>query len=207
MAGTTHTDPLLAAAEFPTVAHTGVAYLDSGATSQTPRAVLDAMTHYYETSRASVHRGVYPLAAEATELFEGARDRIAAWLNWDAPSTIFTRNASEALNLVAGAWGRANVGPGDRIVITEMEHHSNLVPWWMLAQEKGAVLEVVGVDDDGELLLSELDEILARGRAKVVAVAHVSNVVGTINPVADIVRRARAAGAISVIDGAQAVPQ
>ena len=97
------------------------------------------MTRYYETARASVHRGVYPLAVEATELFEGARDRAAAWLGWDAPSTIFTRNATEAINLVAGAWGRANVGEGDRIVLTEMEHHSNLVPWWMLAQEKGAV--------------------------------------------------------------------
>jgi cysteine desulfurase/selenocysteine lyase len=207
VAGTLHTEPLLAAAEFPTVAHTGVAYLDSGATSQTPRVVLDAMARYYETTRASVHRGVYPLAAEATDLFEGARDRVAAWLGWDAPSTIFTRNATEALNLVAGTWGRANVGAGDRIVVTELDHHSNLVPWWMLAQEKGAVLEVVRIDDDGELLLSELDEILARGRVKVVAAAHVSNVVGTINPVEEIVRRARAAGAVSVIDGAQAVPQ
>jgi cysteine desulfurase/selenocysteine lyase len=207
VAGTLHTEPLLAADEFPTVAHTGVAYLDSGATSQTPRVVLDAMARYYETTRASVHRGVYPLAAEATDLFEGARDRIAAWLGWDAPSTIFTRNATEALNLVAGTWGRANVGAGDRIVVTELDHHSNLVPWWMLAQEKGAVLEVVRIDDDGELLLSDLDEILARGRVKVVAAAHVSNVVGTINPVEEIVRRARAAGAVSVIDGAQAVPQ
>jgi cysteine desulfurase/selenocysteine lyase len=207
MAGSVDTAPLVGTTEFPTIAHTGVAYLDSGATSQTPRAVIDAMTHYYETSRASVHRGVYPLAAEATELFEGARDRAAAWLNWDAPSTIFTRNASEAINLVAGAWGRANVTEGDRIVLTEMEHHSNLVPWWMLAQEKGAILEVVGVDDDGELRMEELDEILTRGRVKVVAVAHVSNVVGTINPVAEIVAKARAAGAISVVDGAQAVPQ
>jgi cysteine desulfurase/selenocysteine lyase len=207
MAGSVDTAPLVAAAEFPTIAHTGVAYLDSGATSQTPRAVIDAMTHYYETSRASVHRGVYPLAAEATELFEGARDRTAAWLGWTPESTIFTRNASEAVNLVAGAWGRANVGEGDRIVLTEMEHHSNLVPWWMLAQEKGAILEVVGVDDDGELRMDELDDILARGRVKVVAAAHVSNVVGTINPVAEIAAKARAAGAISVIDGAQAVPQ
>src|SRR4051795_8402810 len=203
----TATTPLVAVDEFPTLTATGAAYLDSGATSQTPRAVLDAMAHYYETSRASVHRGVYPLAAEATELFEGARDRTAAWLGWDAPSTIFTRNATEALNLVAGAWGRANVGEGDRIVLTEMEHHSNLVPWWMLAQEKGAVIEVVPIDDDGELLLDELDAILSRGRVKVVAVVHVSNVLGTVNPVEEIVRRARAAGAISVIDGSQAVPQ
>lgn len=194
-------------ATFPTLVDTGVAYLDSGATSQTPQEVVDAMTAYYEHSRASVHRGVYPLAAEATERFEGARDRIAAWLGWDAPSTIFTRNATEALNLVAATWGRANVEAGDRIVVTEMEHHSNLVPWWMLAQEKGAQLEVVHIDDEGELLLDELDAILAKGRVKIVAVAHVSNVVGTINPVADIAARARAAGAITVVDGAQAVPQ
>lgn len=207
MAGTVHAPPLVAIDEFPTLAHTGAAYLDSGATSQTPRTVLDAMAHYYETTRASVHRGVYPLAAEATDLFEGARDRVAAWLGWDAPSTIFTRNATEALNLVAGTWGRANVAEGDRIVVTEMDHHSNLVPWWMLAQEKGAILEVVHLDDHGELLLDELDAILSRGRVKLVAVAHVSNVVGTINPVAEIVAKARAAGAVSVVDGAQAVPQ
>ena len=197
----------LVAEQFPTLAHTGAAYLDSGATSQTPQSVIDAMTAYYETARASVHRGVYPLAAEATERFEGARDRVAAFLNWDAPSTILTRNATESLNLVAGTWGRANVGEGDTIVLTEMEHHSNLVPWWMLAQEKGAKLAVVPIDDEGELVLSELDAILSRGRAKVVAVAHVSNVVGTINPVAEIAARARAAGAITVVDGAQAVPQ
>ncbi|MDX6639595.1 MAG: cysteine desulfurase / selenocysteine lyase, partial [Solirubrobacteraceae bacterium] len=197
MAGTLHTEPLLAAAEFPTVARTGVAYLDSGATSQTPRVVLDAMARYYENSRASVHRGVYPLAAEATDLFEGARDRVAGWLGWDAPSTIFTRNATEALNLVAGTWGRANVGAGDRIVVTELEHHSNLVPWWMLAQEKGAVLEVVHVDDDGELLPG----------ARLLAFAHVSNVLGTINPAQEIVRRAKAAGVVTVVDGSQAVPQ
>ena len=154
-----------------------------------------------------MHRGVYPLAVEATELFEAGRDAAAEWLGWDAPTTIFTRNATEAINLVAFAWGRANVGPGDRVVVTEMEHHSNFVPWWMLCREVGATLEVVPVDDGGELVLSELDVILARGDVKVVAVAHVSNVLGTVNPVAEIVRRARAAGAITVVDGAQAVPQ
>src|SRR4051794_35205326 len=197
----------LVAERFPTLAATGAAYLDSGATSQTPQSVIDAMTAYYETARASVHRGVYPLAAEATERFEGARDRVGAFLGWEPADTILTRNATESLNLVAGTWGRANVGPGDVIVLTEMEHHSNLVPWWMLAQEKGARLEVVGMDDDGQLRLDQLDAALAGGDVKVVAVVHVSNVVGTINPVADIVRRAREAGAISVIDGAQAVPQ
>ncbi len=199
--------PLLAAAEFPTLAHTGVAYLDSGATSQTPRCVLDAMARYYETARASVHRGVYPLAVEATDLFESGREKAAAWLGWDAPSTILTRNATEAINLVAGSWGRANVAAGDVIVLTGMEHHSNLVPWWMLARETGARLEVVPVDDEGELVLDGLDEILARGGVKVVAAVHVSNVLGTINPVGEIARRARAAGAVSVIDGTQAVPQ
>jgi cysteine desulfurase/selenocysteine lyase len=207
MAATAHTTPLVAVDEFPTLANTGVAYLDSGATSQTPRVVLDAMNSYYETARASVHRGVYPLAVEATDRFEAGRERAAAWLGWDAPSTIFTRNATEAINLVAGSWGRTNVGEGDRIVLTEMEHHSNLVPWWMLAQEKGAVIEVVPIDDNGELILSELDAILSRGRVKVVGVVHVSNVLGTVNPVDEIVRKARAAGAVSVIDGSQAVPQ
>src|SRR3954454_6576876 len=128
MAATAHTTPLVAVDEFPTLVNTGAAYLDSGATSQTPRAVLDAMAHYYETSRASVHRGVYPLAAEATELFEGARDRTAAWLGWDAPSTIFTRNATEALTLVVRAWGSVHGAEVDERVLTEMEHHPTLVP-------------------------------------------------------------------------------
>jgi cysteine desulfurase/selenocysteine lyase len=207
MAATAPTSALVASTEFPTLAATGVAYLDSSATSQTPRAVLDAMTAYYETSRASVHRGVYPLAERATELFEAGRERAAAWLGWEPAATILVRNATEALNLVAATWGRANVGPGDRIVLTEMEHHSNLVPWWMLAQQTGAQLEVVHVDDGGELLLDELDAVLARGGVKVVACVHVSNVLGTINPVEEVARRARAAGAISVVDGTQAVPQ
>ena len=193
--------------EFPSLEREGLVYLDSGATSQTPRAVLDAMDDYYSHHRASVHRGVYPLAAEATELFEGARERIARWLNWDPAGTIFTRNVTEALNLVAYAWGDANVGPGDRVVVTEMEHHSNFVPWQQLALRRGAAFSVVGIDDEGQLRLDELDALLAGGDVKVVAVVHVSNVVGTINPIAEIVRRARAAGAVVVVDGAQAVPQ
>jgi cysteine desulfurase/selenocysteine lyase len=193
--------------EFPSLDREGLVYLDSGATSQTPRAVLDAMEDYYGHHRGSVHRGVYPLAAEATELFEGARERIAGWLNWDPAATIFTRNVTEALNLVAYAWGDANVGPGDRVVVTEMEHHSNFVPWQQLALRRGAEFSVVGIDDDGLLRLDELDALLAGGDVKVVAVVHVSNVVGTINPIEEIVRRAHDAGAITVIDGAQAVPQ
>jgi cysteine desulfurase / selenocysteine lyase len=193
--------------EFPVLRREGLVYLDSSATSQTPRAVIDAMDDYYEAHRASVHRGVYPLQVEATELFEGARERIARFVNWGVAETIFTRNVTEALNLVAYSWGTANVGPGDRVVVTEMEHHSNLVPWQMLCQRTGATLDWVPVDDDGRLRLDALDEILARGDVKLLAVVHVSNVVGTINPVADIVRRAHDAGAVVVVDGAQAVPQ
>jgi cysteine desulfurase / selenocysteine lyase len=193
--------------EFPALEREGLVYLDSGATSQTPRPVLEAMDDYYQRHRGSVHRGVYPLAAEATELFEGARERIARFVNWGTPETIFTANATASLNLVAYAWGDANVGPGDRVVVTEMEHHSNFVPWQQLALRRGAALSAVGVDDDGHLDLDELDRLLAGGDVKVVAVVHVSNVLGTINPVAEIARRAHAAGAIVVVDGAQAVPQ
>jgi cysteine desulfurase / selenocysteine lyase len=184
-------------AEFPTL-RGGIAYLDSSATSQTPQHVIDAMTRYYTGYRASVHRGIYPIAAEATDEFEGARKRIAQWLGWDPRGTIFTPNATGAINLVA----RTNVREGDLVVLTEMEHHSNIVPW----QLAGARLEYVRIDDEGCLDLDHLDELLAK-QPKVVSVVHVSNVVGTINPVEEIVRRARAAGAISVIDGAQAVPQ
>ncbi len=195
------------ALEFPSLDREGLVYLDSGATSQTPRAVLDAMDDYYAHHRGSVHRGVYPLAAEATELFEGARERVARFVNWGVEETIFTRNVTEALNLVAYAWGDANVGPGDRVVVTEMEHHSNFVPWQQLALRRGATFSVLGVDDEGRLSLDELDALLAGGDVKVVAVAHISNVVGTINPLEQIVRRAHDAGAIVVVDGAQAVPQ
>ncbi len=183
-----------------------VVYLDSSATSQTPQPVIDAMTRYYTESRASVHRGVYPLAVEATDLFEGARRRIAAWLGSTPEETIFTANATAAINLVAYTWGRQNVGPGDLVVLTEMEHHSNIVPWQLLCSDREAELAYVPVLDDGQLDLGALDELLARA-PKLVAVAHVSNVVGTINPVAAIVQRAHEAGAVVLVDGAQAVPQ
>jgi cysteine desulfurase/selenocysteine lyase len=192
-------------AQFPTLQREGVAYLDSAATSQTPDAVLAAMDDYYRHHRASVHRGTYPLAAEATDLFEGARTRIARFLNWPERDTVFTRNASEALNVVAHGWGRRHVGRGDRILVTRMEHHSNFVPWWMLAQEVGAELVEVPLDGEGLLDLDALDALLPG--AKVLAFTHVSNVVGTITPAAEIVRRARAHGVVTVIDGSQAVPQ
>jgi cysteine desulfurase/selenocysteine lyase len=203
MAATTH--QLDVRAQFPTLRREGVAYLDSAATSQTPDPVLAAMDDYYREHRASVHRGVYPLAAEATDLFEGARTRVAQWLRWAAADTVFARNATEALNLVASGWGRRHVGAGDRILVTRMEHHSNFVPWWSLAREVGAELVEVPVDDEGILDLDALDALLPG--AKVLAFTHVSNVVGTITPAADIVRRAREHGVVTVIDGSQAVPQ
>jgi cysteine desulfurase/selenocysteine lyase len=169
--------------------------------------VIEALDSYYRESNANVHRGVYKLAQEATELFEGARERIAAFVGGETDTTIFTRNATEALNLVAYAWGREHVGEGDEVLITHMEHHSNIVPWQLLCQERGAKLRYLSVSGEGRLSLDELDSVLAEGRVKLVSVAHVSNVLGTINPVAEIAARARAAGALSVIDASQAVPQ
>jgi cysteine desulfurase / selenocysteine lyase len=181
-------------------------YLDSAATSQTPLSVIDAMTRYYMDTRASVHRGVYPLAVEATDLFEGARRTIAGWLRSTVQETIFTANATAAINLVAYAWGRSNVAAGDLILLTEMEHHSNIVPWQLLCQERDAKLAYVPVLDDGQLDLDSLDRLLDHS-PRLVALAHVSNVLGTINPVAEVIRRAHAAGAIVLVDGSQAVPQ
>jgi cysteine desulfurase / selenocysteine lyase len=196
---------LPAATDFPVLAQEGLTYLDSAATSQTPRPVIEAMDAYYNEYRASIHRGVYPLAARATDAYEGARDRVAAFAGSTRGETIFTRNATEAINLVAYSWGRANVGPGDLVVVTQMEHHSNLVPWQLLCTQTGAELAYVPVDDDGLLDLDALDALLARG-PRLVAVTHVSNVLGTVNPVADIAERAHAVGAVVVVDGAQAAP-
>jgi cysteine desulfurase/selenocysteine lyase len=183
-----------------------ITYLDSSATSQTPQPVIDAMTRYYTESRASVHRGVYPLAVEATDLYEDARRRTADWLGSTTEETIFTSNATAAINLVAYTWGRQNVNRGDLVVLTEMEHHSNIVPWQILCQDREAELAYVPLTDDGQLDLEALDELLKR-EPKLVGLVHVSNVVGTVNPVETIVRRAHGAGAVVLIDGAQAVPQ
>jgi cysteine desulfurase / selenocysteine lyase len=191
----------LAVPDFPTLEREGLVYLDTSATSQTVRAAIDAMDRYYETYRASIHRGVYPMAAEATDAYEGARERIAAFTGSTAGETVFTRNATEALNLVAHGWGRQHVAPDDLVVLTRMEHHSNIVPWQML----GCRLAYVDIDDEGVLDLDGLDALLAQG-PKAVAVAHVSNVLGTVNPIAEIATRAHAAGAIVVVDGSQAVP-
>ena len=195
-----------ASGEFPVLEREGIAYLDSAATSQTPRSVIEAMDRYYLEARATVHRSTYALAAEATEMFEGARDRIAAFTGSTPGETIFTRNATEAMNLVAWSWGRSNVGEGDVIALTEMEHHSNIVPWQMLAQDRGARLEYVG-DHRRRAARPRLSRCRAGDESpKVLAVAHVSNVLSTINPLEEIARRAHAAGTIVVVDGAQAVP-
>ena len=197
-------------AEFPVLGREidghPIVYLDSAATSQTPQPVIDAIVRYYTQTRASVHRGVYPLAVQATDLFEGARRRIADWLHSTVQETIFTANATAAINLVAYAWGRTNVNAGDLVVVTEMEHHSNIVPWQMLCSEREAELAYVPVLDDGQLDLPALDGLLARG-PKLLAVTHVSNVIGTINPIAAIVARAHDAGAVVLVDGSQAIPQ
>jgi len=198
-------------ADFPILAREiggqRLVYLDSASTSQKPESVLAALDDYYRNHNANIHRGVYQLAQEADALFEGARRRIAAFVNWPSESTIFTRNVTEAINLVAYSWARTNLRPGDAVLISEMEHHSNIVPWQLATQATGAQLRYLEVSEDGTLSLEELDSQLARGDVALVAVAHVSNVLGTINPVAEIVRRAHAAGALVLIDGAQGVPQ
>jgi len=198
------------AADFPVLAREldglPLCYLDSAATSQTPQPVIDAMTGYYTRTRASVHRGVYPLAVEATELFEGARRRIAGWLGSTAEETIFTANATASINLVAYTWGRQNVGPGDLVVLTQMEHHSNIVPWQRLCSERGAELAYTPILDDGRLDSEALEALLKRA-PKLLAIAHISNVLGTINPLESIVARAHDAGTVVLVDGSQAVPQ
>jgi cysteine desulfurase/selenocysteine lyase len=182
-------------------------YLDSGATSQKPAVVIEAQAEHLRSHNANVHRGVYALAQEADAAYDQARTRVARFVNAPAETTIFTKNVTEAINLVAYSWGRTNVGPGDAVLITQMEHHANLVPWQVLCAERGASLRYLEVDEHGELSLEQLDAELARGDVRLVAFAHVSNVLGTINPVAEMVARARAAGAVTLIDGAQAVPQ
>ena len=167
--------------------------------------MLRTLDESYRLHNANIHRGVYTLAQEATERFEGARERIARFVGAPTAETIFTKNVTEAINLVAYSWGRANVGAGDTIVLTPMEHHANIVPWQQLAQEVGARLAYVELTDDGRLDLDSFDALLER-QPKLVAVAHISNVLGTLNPVEQIVARAHAAGAVVLIDGAQAVP-
>jgi cysteine desulfurase/selenocysteine lyase len=198
-------------AQFPAlereVAGQPVAYLDSGASAQQVLASIEAVDDYVRRHHSNVHRGAHTLSAEATELYEGARRTVAAHLGaGDRREVIFVRNATEAINLVARAWGDANVGAGDRLLLTEMEHHSNLVPWQQLAERVGAEIDWVPVDDEGRLDIGALTALLERG-PKLVAVAQVSNVLGTENPLAEIARLAHDAGALVLADGAQGAPK
>jgi cysteine desulfurase/selenocysteine lyase len=184
----------------------GLVYLDSTATSQKPLAVLEAMDHFYRQNNANIHRGVHTLAEESTGMYEAAREKVAGFIN--SPSSeqvVFTRNTTEAINLVAATWARASLKAGDLVVLTEMEHHSNLVPWHMLAAERKVDLEFVPVTGDGLLDLDVYRSLLARG-PKLVSFTAMSNVLGTINPVAEMTRLAHAAGALVLVDGAQSVP-
>jgi cysteine desulfurase / selenocysteine lyase len=182
-----------------------IVYLDSASSSQKPRVVLDAMDHYYETTHANVHRGVYAIAEEATRLMEEARGKVARFIGApSARSVVFTKNVTEALNLVAYSWGRANLGAGDAVVLTQMEHHANIVPWLMLAEERGIELRWLGVTDDGQLDLTDLDRHL--DGAKLLAVTAMSNVLGTLTPVRRLADAAHDAGALVLVDGAQFTP-
>jgi cysteine desulfurase / selenocysteine lyase len=184
-----------------------LAFLDSAASSQKPRQMLDAMTEFYETSYANVHRGVYVLAERATEGLELAREKVRALLNAPyAREVIFVRNATEGINLVAYAWGLSRLGPGDLVVVSELEHHSNFVPWQYVASRTGAGFRMISLDEQGELRLEELDAIAGEGNVKVVATGVVSNSLGTINPVERVAAWAREHGAIMVADAAQAAP-
>lgn len=181
-------------------------YLDNAATTQKPTAVIDALVRYYHHSNANIHRGVHLLSERATEDYEAARATVQSFLHArEAREIVFTRGATEGINLVAQTYGRSKVGPGDEVLITAMEHHSNIVPWQMLCQEKDAHLRVVPINDFGELDLDEFRRLLTP-RTKIVAAAHVSNALGTINPVREIISMAHAAGACVLLDGAQAVP-
>ncbi|HBU57108.1 MAG TPA: cysteine desulfurase CsdA [Gemmatimonadetes bacterium] len=202
-------DPIRIRKDFPALDQTihgkPLAYLDNAATSQKPRAVLDVLSEYYERDNANVHRGIHELSRRATVAFEAAREKVASWIN--APSTaecVWTRGTTEAINLVATAWGLDHVGEGDEILISVMEHHSNIVPWQLLAARTGATLKYIEIDDEGRLVLDGLESLITE-RTKIVSISDVSNSLGTINPVKTIVDASRAVGAIVMVDGAQGV--
>jgi cysteine desulfurase/selenocysteine lyase len=197
-------------AEFPilgtTVRGRPLVYLDNAATSQKPRAVIEAVRRYYTTQNANIHRGVYALSEQATAAYEAVRERARAFLNARAVhEIIFVRGTTEAVNLVASSWGRTNLRSGDHVLVSAMEHHSNIVPWQMVCEAAGAVLKVIPMNQRGELELQEYERLLA-GPVKLVAVAHISNSLGTINPVAELTRLAHARGAVVLVDGAQGAP-
>ncbi len=181
-------------------------YLDNAATTQKPLTVAYALQHYYTSENANIHRGVHLLSQQATFSYERARGRVGQFLNAAEPSEIvFVRGATEAVNLVAHSYGRGHVGPGDEVIVTQMEHHSNIVPWQVLCEEKGAVLKVVPISDDGALILEAYEELLSE-RTRIVAVTHASNALGTINPIKTMIDMAHACGAVVLVDGAQGVP-
>ena len=200
-------DPVAIRAQFPLIAgprEKRLVYLDSAATSQKPQVVLDAMDRYYRTCNANIHRGVYRIAEEATALYEDARRRFAKFVNAASPrEVIFTRNSTEAINLVAYAWGRWQLKAGDAIVLTPMEHHSNLVPWHILAAERGVELRFIPMTEDGRLDLTALPGLMADGKVKLVSFVHVSNVLGTVNPAAEITKIAKTHGATVLVDASQ----
>jgi len=199
-------DPARARLDFPILQNTGLIFLDSAASAQKPQCVIDAIANCYSRDYANIHRGIYELSARATENFEAVRRTTQQFIGAsEAREIVFVRNTTEAINLIAATYGRQNVGPGDEVLITEMEHHSNIVPWQMLCEAKGAVLRVAPFDDRGALILEEFEKLLCP-RTKIVAVAHISNALGTVNPIAEITRLAHAHGAAVIIDGAQAVP-
>ena len=182
-------------------------YLDNASTTQKPNQVIDSITDYYRRYNSNIHRAVYALAEEATEAYEATRDKIATFINVkDRQEIIFVRGTTEAINLVAYAWGRSHIKEGDIIVTTEYEHHSNIVPWQLLTQEKGAKLEYIGMGDNGELILDDLDKYLATGKVKLVTFSLMSNVLGTITDADKIIEKCEAAGVLTLIDAAQAVP-
>ena len=202
-------DPERARKDFPILAQTvhdhPLVFLDSAASAQKPQSVIDAISHVYSSNYANIHRGVYELSVRATEAVESARKRVARFIGAAPEEIIFVRNATEAINLVASSYGRAHVGQGDEVLITHMEHHANIVPWQRLCEEKGAVLRVAPIDDRGELILEEF-EALITPRTKVIAVTQISNALGTVNPVDEIVRIAHERDIAVLVDGAQAVP-
>ncbi len=200
-------DPTKIRREFPALSQTvngqPLVYLDSAATSQKPRAVLSTLEHYYQHDNANVHRGIHELSRRATIAYEDARAKVAAWINApEADELVWTRGTTEAINLVATAWGLDNVGEGDEILISTLEHHSNIIPWQLLARRTGAQIRYLEIDEQGRLILDDLGSLLS-GRTKVVALGHVSNALGTVNPIKQIASAAHEVGALVVIDGAQ----
>ncbi len=194
-------------AEFPALSRRvkgkKLVYLDNAATTQKPQVVIDALVNYYSNFNANIHRGIHTLAEEATSAFEATRDVIKKFIN--APTreqVIFTAGTTESINLVAQTWGRDNIKKGDEIILSNMEHHSNIVPWYLLAEEKGAVIKVIPINENGELMMDEFDKLLS-SRTRIVSIVHISNALGTVNPVKEITRRAHEAGAVVMVDGAQ----